>query len=198
MQTTENSVRGLRRAATEHRPGSGRFRCPSGGESLLCRRTSGTHAGGRQGAAEPLHPCVQPRRRFVLRFLGVCASLVLLGSLVWGSRAFAAGDREFLHLWLVPLFGVYMLLMVTPAALLLLIPARTKRGSLLQLIGLVVPLLVAGMACALCWGNPTDGVHARAFGMATIVLSWGGALTFHVPGLLLNVVLAALTKRKTA
>ena len=123
---------------------------------------------------------------------------MLLGSLVWGSRAFAAGDREFLHLWLVPLFGVYMLLMVTPAALLLLIPARTKRGSLLQLIGLVLPLLVAGMACALCWGDPTDDVNALALAMATIGLSWVGALVFHVPGLLLNVVLAALTKRKTA
>lgn len=198
MQTRENRARGLRRAVTEHSPSAGRFRYPRGGASLLCRSAADSRGNERQREPEPLHPCVLPRRRFVLRFLGVCASLVLLGCLVWGGRAYAAGDREFLSLWLVPIWVVYMLLQVAPASLLLLIPARTKRSTLLQLIGLVLPLLVAGMACALCWGDPTDDVHALAFAMATIGLSWVGALVFHVPGLLLNFILAALSKRKTS
>ena len=71
---------------------------------------------------DTLHPCVRPRRRFVLSFLLLCAlcSIVLCICL------------RFHSLWYEAMFLL--------GAGMLAIPSRTSHGTLMQLVGLVVPL----------------------------------------------------------
>ena len=82
---------------------------------------------------ESLHPCVRPRRRFVLGVVVLCL-LVVLG--VFG------GYCEFV----TEFFAVFMVEVV-----MLSLPSRTKSGTLVQLLGLLMPcsavaiLLFCGM-----------------------------------------------------
>lgn len=71
---------------------------------------------------DTLHPCVRPRRRFVLSFLLLCAlcSIVLCICL------------RFHSLWYEAMFLL--------GAGMLAIPSRTSHGTLMQLVGLVMPL----------------------------------------------------------
>ena len=71
---------------------------------------------------DTLHPCVRPRRRFVLAFLGVCLLLVLMDFAQIGTF-----KLDFYAVFLAEL-------------LLLALPSRTSYGTLMQLVGLVVPL----------------------------------------------------------
>lgn len=68
-----------------------------------------------------LHPCVRPRRRFVLAFLGVCLLLVLMDFAQIGTF-----KLDFYAVFLAEL-------------LLLALPSRTSYGTLMQLVGLVMP-----------------------------------------------------------
>ena len=70
---------------------------------------------------KPLHPCVRPRRRFVLAFLGVCLLLVLMDFAQIGTF-----KLDFYAVFLAEL-------------LLLSLPSRTSYGTLMQLVGLVMP-----------------------------------------------------------
>ena len=70
---------------------------------------------------DTLHPCVRPRRRFVLAFLGVCLLLVLMDFAQIGTF-----KLDFYAVFLVEL-------------LLLALPSRTSYGTLMQLVGLVMP-----------------------------------------------------------
>ena len=82
---------------------------------------------------DTLHPCVLPRRRFVRGVVVLCLLAVLV---------FLGCFREF-----VPgFFAVFM-----AEAVMLMLPSRTKCGTLVQLLGLLMPcsavaiLLFTGM-----------------------------------------------------
>lgn len=70
---------------------------------------------------EPLHSCVQPRRRFVLSFLSLCVVLSIVLCIC----------LSFHSLWYDAMFLL--------GAGMLAIPSRTSHGTLMQLVGLVVP-----------------------------------------------------------
>ena len=76
-------------------------------------------------------PCVLPRRRFVLWFLGGCLLWVVACGVYRGMLS-----RELLP---TPEFVTLFLLEVV----MLSIPSRTSHGTLMQLIGLAMPLSVA-------------------------------------------------------
>ena len=76
-------------------------------------------------------PCVLPRRRFVLWFLGGCVLWVVVCGVYRGMLS-----RELLP---TPEFVTLFLLEVV----MLSIPSRTSHGTLMQLIGLSMPLSVA-------------------------------------------------------
>lgn len=76
-------------------------------------------------------PCVLPRRRFVLWFLGGCVLWVVVCGVYRGMLS-----RELLP---TPEFVTLFLLEVV----MLSIPSRTSHGTLMQLIGLAMPLSVA-------------------------------------------------------
>ena len=78
-----------------------------------------------------------------------------------------------------------------PAFAILLIPTRSSRGSLFQLIGLTLPLLIAVSSCALCGVDPDV---AWGYGAFLAMLSLGGGLFFYLPGLLLHIVLTFISK----
>ena len=76
-------------------------------------------------------PCVLPRRRFVLWFLGGCVLWVVVCGVYRGMLS-----RELLP---TPEFVTLFLLEVV----MLSIPSRTSHGTLMQLIGLAMPLSAA-------------------------------------------------------
>ena len=76
-------------------------------------------------------PCVLPRRRFVLWFLGGCVLWVVACGVYRGMLS-----RELLP---TPEFVTLFLLEVV----MLSIPSRTSHGTLMQLIGLAMPLSAA-------------------------------------------------------
>ena len=76
-------------------------------------------------------PCVLPRRRFVLWFLGGCLLWVVACGVYRGMLS-----RELLP---TPEFVTLFLLEVV----MLSIPSRTSHGTLMQLIGLAMPLSAA-------------------------------------------------------
>lgn len=71
---------------------------------------------------DTLHPCVRPRRRFVLSFLSLCVVLSIVLCIC----------LSFHSLWYDAMFLL--------GAGMLAIPSRTSHGTLMQLVGLVVPL----------------------------------------------------------
>lgn len=140
---------------------------------------------------EELHPCVLPRRRFIRRFLICCAALTAVGLAVAAIR-FARSASE---IWWAVLYVPYMLAMASPAYL-SAIPARTKRGTLLQLVGLVLPLSSAVAACTLCWSSATDSTTSLAYAMSVCLPGILGTLFLFLPGWLLHLGLSALEKRR--
>lgn len=86
-----------------------------------------------------LPPCVLPRRRFVLGVVVLCL-LVVLG--VFG------GYCEFV----TEFFAVFMV-----EAVMLFLPSRTKGGTLVQLLGLLMPC--SAVAILLFGGMEEAGMH---------------------------------------
>ena len=82
---------------------------------------------------DTLHPCVLPRRRFV-RVVVVLCLLVVLG-LFGCSRCFVP---EY--------FAVFMV-----EAVMLFLPSRTKGGTLVQLLGLLMPAVRWRFSCSVVW-----------------------------------------------
>ena len=138
-----------------------------------------------------LHPCVQPRRRFIFRFLVCCAGLTLGGAIIAINR-FESPENILVRLLQSVLFPVSMLPWMVPMYLPLLLRVQTKRASLLQLIGLALPLLVAVVSCSLCWG---DSAESLVFSMSLVWLGLGGILFFLLPGYLLHLLLSFLESR---
>ncbi|MBQ8376623.1 MAG: hypothetical protein IJX33_06195 [Akkermansia sp.] len=95
-------------------------------------------------------PCVLPRRRFVLWFLGGCVLWVVACGVYRGMLS-----RELLP---TPEFVTLFLLEVV----MLSIPSRTSHGTLMQLIGLAMPLSAAvllPLVVALAGEGTLDGIH---------------------------------------
>lgn len=144
---------------------------------------------------EPPPACVAPRRRFILRFLTITALLTLLGNFIYYTRlvlAHAEPDTAIFSLMIGLILGLLNIGMIEAIAFVFpLLPARTGRSSLLQLIGLVLPLLVAIAACALS-GAETD--LGWGYGAFICLLSLGGGLFFHLPGCLLHLIISYIEK----
>lgn len=144
---------------------------------------------------EPPPACVAPRRRFILRFLLITGLLTLLGNTIYYSRlvlAHAESDTAIFPLMIGLISGVLTMAMIEAIAFVfLLLPARTRRSSLLQLIGLVLPLLVAVAACAFS-GAETD--LGWGYGAFIALLSLYGMFFFHLPIWLLHLIISFIEK----
>ena len=146
-------------------------------------------------APPPPPACVEARRRFIKYFLAITGALTLLGNLIaiircaWYSNA---PDGTFFQNVIGFFMSISSFAMIeVPAFAILLIPARTSRGSLFQLVGLTLPLLIAISSCAFCWVDPDVAWGYGAF-LAMLILS--GGLFFYLPGFLLHITLTLISK----
>lgn len=140
-----------------------------------------------------LPACVLPRRRFVRWLL---TALFLCNLVCVVVRFYAVHHPDWSVLWEdLELGGLMLLLVFGP----LLIPVRTKRGSLLQVLGLVFALLLTWVICSIGWESylPNDPyLHRMAHGM---VVFWMGVVTFlyvYIPVCLIHLILCFIEKRR--
>ena len=119
------------------------------------------------------HPCVRPRRRFVLAFVGVCMLWVLLAYCCYG-----VGSAEFALLFLL-------------GAGMLLIPSRTSYGTLMQLVGLAIPLsgaVAVGIMVVEVLYPSAEKVPCTQMAMIPFVVVWFAGLVFYPLGFALVVL----------
>ena len=122
---------------------------------------------------DTLHPCVRPRRRFVLAFVGVCMLWVLVAYCCYG-----VGSAEFALLFLL-------------GAGMLLIPSRTSYGTLMQLVGLAIPLSGAvsvGIMVMEVLYPSAEKVPCTQMAMIPFVVVWFAGLVFYHLGFALVVL----------
>lgn len=136
----------------------------------------------------PLPGCVQPRGRFVRRFLLVCALFSIAGLLVFAIRK-VYPEEGLPSLLFVPALAMWAVPLYIP----LLSPARSSRGSLLQLLGLLFPLLQAIWACSICWSKSADSL---AYGMGFAWIALLAAFWCYLPIWLLHALLGFIEKRR--
>lgn len=120
-----------------------------------------------------LHPCVRPRRRFVLAFVGVCMLWVLLACCCYG-----VGSAEFALLFLL-------------GAGMMLIPSRTSYGTLMQLVGLAIPLsgaVAAGIMVVEVLYPSAEKVPCTQMAMIPFMVVWFAGLVFYPLGFALVVL----------
>lgn len=147
----------------------------------------------------PPPPCVKPRQRFIKWFLAITGLITLLGNVIFLYSCEAAAPEPVTNilLWIAGLFmslgtlGMFE----APVFALLTIPARTSRGSLFQLIGLALPLLVAVFAF-LCSLGDIDPTTAWGYGAFISLLCGGGILYFYLPGYLLHLGITLISKHR--
>lgn len=147
-------------------------------------------------AQRMLPPCVLLRRRFIRRFLYIGAALSLVGVMAHVGY-FDSFDRFSFWMQLEDYWGTYLWI-VLPVFACLFLPGRTKRGTLLQLVGLVLPLLVTIYVCCMGWNSTPDSSDAFAYVGCMFLLCWGGIVCFYLPGVLLNYTLFFIGKRRAA
>ena len=119
------------------------------------------------------HPCVRPRRRFVLAFVGVCLLWVLVAFCCYG-----VGSAEFALLFLL-------------GAGMLLVPSRTSYGTLMQLVGLAIPLSGAvsvGIMVVEVLYPSAEKVPCTQLAMIPFVVVWFAGLVFYPLGFALVVL----------
>ena len=119
------------------------------------------------------HPCVRPRRRFVLAFVGVCMLWVLVAYCCYG-----VGSAEFALLFLL-------------GAGMLLIPSRTSYGTLMQLVGLAIPLsgaVAVGIMVVEVLYPSAEKVPCTQMAMIPFVVVWFAGLVFYPLGFALVVL----------
>ncbi len=147
----------------------------------------------------PPPPCVKPRRRFIKWFLAITGLITLLGNVIfyYGCEAASPEPEMNIFLWIAGLFMFLGTLGMfeAPVFALLTIPVRTSRGSLLQLIGLALPLLVAVFAF-LCSLGDIDPSTAWGYGAFISLLCGGGILYFYLPGYLLHLGITLISKHR--
>ena len=122
---------------------------------------------------DTLHPCVRPRRRFVLAFVGVCMLWVLVAFCCYG-----VGSAEFALLFLL-------------GAGMLLIPSRTSYGTLMQLVGLAIPLsgaVAAGIMVVEVLYPSAEKVPCTQLAMIPFMVVWFAGLVFYPLGFALVVL----------
>ena len=122
---------------------------------------------------DTLHPCVRPRRRFVLAFVGVCMLWVLVAFCCYG-----VGSAEFALLFLL-------------GAGMLLIPSRTSYGTLMQLVGLAIPLsgaVAVGIMVVEVLYPSAEKVPCTQMAMIPFVVVWFAGLVFYPLGFALVVL----------
>lgn len=122
---------------------------------------------------DTLHPCVRPRRRFVLAFVGVCMLWVLVAYCCYG-----VGSAEFALLFLL-------------GAGMLLIPSRTSYGTLMQLVGLAIPLsdaVAAGIMVVEVLYPSAEKVPCTQMAMIPFMVVWFAGLVFYPLGFALVVL----------
>ena len=122
---------------------------------------------------DTLHPCVRPRRRFVLSFLSlrVVLSIVLCICL------------KFHSFWYESMFLL--------AAGMLAIPSRTSHGTLMQLVGLAIPLsgaVAAGIMVVEALYPSAEKVPCTQMAMIPFMVLWFAGLVFYPLGFALVVL----------
>ena len=120
-----------------------------------------------------LYPCVRPRRRFVLAFVGVCMLWVLVACCCYG-----VGSTEFVLLFLL-------------SAGMLLIPSRTSYGTLMQLVGLAIPLsgaVAVGIMVVEVLYPSAEKVPCTQMAMIPFMVVWFAGLVFYPLGFALVVL----------
>ena len=123
--------------------------------------------------AKELHPCVRPRRRFVLAFVGVCMLWILVACCCYG-----VGSAEFALLFLL-------------GAGMLLIPSRTSYGTLMQLVGLAIPLsgaVAEGIMVVEVLYPSAEKVPCTQMAMIPFMVVWFAGLVFYPLGFALVVL----------
>ena len=140
-----------------------------------------------------LPACVLPRRRFVRWCL---LALFLFNLVCVVTRFYVVHYPDWGILWGdLELAGVMILFVFGP----LLIPVRTKRGSLLEVLGLVFALLLTLVICCFSWESyipDHTGLSRLAYGM---LVFWTGAVTFfyiYIPVCLLHLIMCFIEKRR--
>ncbi len=100
----------------------------------------------------PLNPnsaaCIHARRRFVRWGVGICAGLYLIGQAIGWYRLDLPNDAL-----AILITAAEALLFLPLPFIMLLLPVRSTCGSMMQLIGLIFPLLNAATACLFCWAG---------------------------------------------
>ena len=120
-----------------------------------------------------LYPCVRPRRRFVLAFVGGCLLWVLVAFCCYG-----VGSAEFALLFLL-------------GAGMLLIPSRTSYGTLMQLVGLAIPLsgaVAVGIMVVEVLYPSAEKVPCTQMAMIPFMVVWFAGLVFYPLGFALVVL----------
>lgn len=142
-----------------------------------------------------LPACLLPRRRFV-RW---CLLTFFLFNLVCVMvRFYAVHHPDWSVLWGdLELVGLMFLLVFAP----LLIPVRTKRGSLLQVSGLFFVLLSTLLICCEGWeSEPTGdcGLSRIGYGIAVVMMVGGTFLYVYLPVWLLHLIISFIEKRRAS
>ena len=116
---------------------------------------------------------MRQRRRFVLAFVGVCMLWVLVAFCCYG-----VGSAEFALLFLL-------------GAGMLLIPSRTSYGTLMQLVGLAIPLsgaVAVGIMVVEVLYPSAEKVPCTQMAMVPFMLVWFAGLVFYPLGFALVVL----------
>ncbi|MBR5895937.1 MAG: hypothetical protein IKZ13_10385 [Akkermansia sp.] len=92
--------------------------------------------------------CIRARRRFVRWFVGICAGLYLVGQAI-GWYRFGLQYDAVSNL----ITAAESLLFLPLPFIMLLLSVRSTCGSMMQLIGLIFPLLNAAASCFFCWAD---------------------------------------------
>lgn len=137
----------------------------------------------------PLPACVLPRTRLVRRFIITCSLLSAFGLMVAFVRYYYPDGG-----WsaLLSLLGFYPFMGAVFGPL--CVPARTSRGSFLQLIGLLLPLLFTLWACGMCWGVPSYE-YRLGYAMFLGWVSMLGVVYFYLPLWLLHLLLSYIERK---
>lgn len=147
---------------------------------------------------EPPAPCAVPRMRFIQRFIIVCAVLTLAGLHVGYIREYLLRSETLPAVRAVVSylysFGSIFLAILGPVFGSLCYPARTSRGSFLQLLGLVIPLLLTIWSCGSCWGD--GSMDMLGYGIGMVWISLVGMSCWYLPLWLLHLLLTFVESRR--
>lgn len=132
-----------------------------------------------------------PRMRFIRRFILLCSIFALIGLSIIFAR-YEYPTHGWKSITIIPGIALYL----APAFAILCIPARTSRGSFLQLLGLPVPLLIAGLLCGGCWNSRPTPYEATGLCLLAIYACYAAMIFLYLPGWLLHQLLTFIENRR--